>query len=115
MERSTIRNEWGDEAKFQDATTLVSRCTKLKEFSAHRTLPQLTTLDLYKNSLSSIDLAANKNLNFLNLQSNQLKSITLDHLANLTVLFLWGNNITKINLASNQHLALITLGCNGLK
>ncbi len=113
---STIyNNEYFKEAKFQDATTLVSRFTKLKEFSAHRTLPQLTTLDLENNSLSSIDLAANKNLNFLNLAYNQLTSITLDHLANLTVLFLNRNKISKINLASNQHLAWIRLESNGLE
>jgi Leucine-rich repeat (LRR) protein len=108
-------NEWWKEAKFQDATTLTSRNTGLKEFSAHRNLPQITTLDLSCNSLPSIGLTGNKNLNFLNLDCNQLTSITLDHLANLTVISLFNNKISKINLVSNQHLAWIDLQCNSLE
>jgi Leucine-rich repeat (LRR) protein len=114
-ERSTISNEWWNAAKFQDATTLVSRCTKLTEFSQHTKLPNITTLDLQNNQLSSIDLSNNKSLNFLNLFSNELTSINLSPLANLTVLWLYENKIRQINLASNEHLAWISLGSNGLE
>ena len=90
---NTIDNEWYDAAKFQDATTLVSRCTKLTEFSEHTLLPNITTLDLQSNQLSAIDLSNNKSLNFLNLANNKLTSINLSPLANLTVLWLFNNKI----------------------
>ena len=112
---NTISNEWYNQAKFHDATTLVSRYTKLTEFSAHTLYPKLTTLDLEGNKISSIDLSNNKNLNFLNLQSSQLTSINLSHLANLTVIWLFDNKIRKINLTSNEHLAFINLQSNGLE
>ena len=101
--------EYSNAAKFQDATTLVSRYTKLTEFSQHTLLPNIITLDLEGNQLSVIDLSKNKSLNFLNLQRNELTSINLSPLTNLTVLWLSGNKIRQINLASNEHLAFIDL------
>ncbi len=107
--------EYYNEAKFQDATTLVSRCTKLTEFSQHTLLPNITALDLQSNQLSAIDLSSNKSLIFLNLGNNKLTSINLSPLENLTVLWLYSNNIRQINLASNEHLAWIDLQYNGLE
>ena len=78
--------EWEDKAQFHDAYTLVSRYTKLEEYSAHALFPELTTLDLEKNGISTIDLSNNTNICFLNLRYNKLKSISLGPLSKLTVL-----------------------------
>ena len=63
-------------------------------------LTNLTTLEIFDNTLTSLVLPADlKNLEFLNIQNNQLSTLTLpDGLENLTHLYLRGNSFDSLAL-----------------
>ena len=77
-------------------------------------LTGLTTLDLYGNKLTNIDLSQNTLLTNLSLYSNQLASIDLSQNTSLTDLDLSANQLTSIDLSQNTALTELDLSENKL-
>jgi Leucine-rich repeat (LRR) protein len=74
----------------------------------------LTTLYLYNNQLTNIDLSKNTALTTLNLQSNKLTNIDLSKNTALTTLYLQSNKLTNIDLSKNTALTTLNLYNNQL-
>ena len=77
-------------------------------------LTGLTTLHLYANKLTSIDLSNNTALSSLNLNNNQLTSIDLNKNTKLESLYLNSNQLTSIDVSNNTSLTELNLGFNQL-
>ena len=77
-------------------------------------LTGLTTLDLYGNKLTNIDLGKNTALTNLKLNYNELANIDLSKNTNLTELDLSCNNLISIDLSKNTVLKILDLGGNQL-
>ena len=92
------------EAITAEDLTQVTHLSFRRHFRVALTLPigltNLTTLEIFDNTLTSLVLPADlKNLEFLNIQNNQLPALTLpDGLENLTHLYLRGNSIASLSL-----------------
>ena len=77
-------------------------------------LTGLTTLDLYGNKLTNIDLSSNVSLISLSLGSNQLTSIDLSQNISLKSVELNGNDLSNIDLSHNILLEQLDLDENKL-
>ena len=77
-------------------------------------LTGLTTLNLYGNKLTNIDLSKNTLLTNLNLYSNQLTSIDLSNNIKLTNLDLKNNALASIDISNNIELTNLDLRFNAL-
>lgn len=67
-------------------------------------LPNLQTLSLASNSLSSIDLSQNKKLASLKLDNNSLASLDVSNNANLKTLLVANNPIQDLDISNNKAL-----------
>ena len=74
----------------------------------------LTNLELNSNQLTSIDLSNNTALSSLNLNNNQLTSIDLNKNTKLESLHLNSNQLTSIDVSNNTSLTELNLGFNQL-
>ena len=86
---------------------------------------QLTTLELYDNNLTTIDVSHNTKLTYLNVGVNKLTSINVSNNAALEQLYLQNNQLTSLwacnytNLRTlwvhnNPNLTSLKCYCNGL-
>lgn len=93
-----------DESITAENLAQVTHLSFRRHFRVALTLPigltNLTTLEIFDNTLTSLVLPADlKNLEFLNIQNNQLPALTLPNgLKNLTHLYLHGNSIASLSL-----------------
>ena len=77
-------------------------------------LTGLTSLSIFENRLTSIDLSSNVSLVSLNLGSNQLTNIDLSNNTSLTNLVLNYNQLTSIDVSKNTNLTELDLQNNQL-
>ena len=87
---------------------------KIKSATGIEKLTSLTSLDLWWNNLSSIDLSKNTSLTKLYLYQNNLSSIDLSKNTSLTNLDLDHNKISNIDLNKNIALTSLCLSFNSL-
>ena len=93
-----------DESITKEDLARVTHLSFRRHFRIALTLPigltNLTTLEIFDNTLTSLALPADlKNLEFLSIQNNQLPALNLpDGLENLTHLYLRGNSIASLSL-----------------
>lgn len=75
--------------------------------------PKLTVLSLQKNHLSDLNLTSCPNLQYLNVDSNQLSTITgLEHLRHLDVLSMRKQTVPVNLLSSHLHTRALYLSAN---
>jgi uncharacterized repeat protein (TIGR02543 family) len=74
----------------------------------------LTSLDVYSNQLSSIDVSKNTALRYLNVGGNQLSSIDVSKNTALQQLAVANNQLTSINVSNNTALEQLTVRNNQL-
>ena len=121
-ELSCIGYKKTDEEKITDASGIerLTNLTSLNLYDNNLTAidisnnVNLTSLNLYYNKLNVIDISKNTNLTFLSLGYNKLSTIDLSNNVNLTELNLGYNNLTTINLSNNKNLVSLDLGNNNL-
>lgn len=75
--------------------------------------PKLTTLSLQKNHLSGLNISHSPNLQYLNVDSNQLATINgLEHLRHLDILSMRKQTVPVTILSSHLHARSIYLSAN---
>ena len=76
--------------------------------------PKLVSLNASCNKLTSIDLHANPELQYVTLNNNQLTSVRLyGTTKNVTYLSVYGNQLKSIDLSNLTNLQFLYLGFNG--
>ena len=102
---------------FFNATADFASVTKVELYSQHLTaisnlvaLPALTYLDLWTNSLTTLDVTQNSALTFLDCSYNSLTALDVHLNTALTGLGCGGNALTVVDVT--QNTALINFGCS---
>ena len=99
--------------KLTGLTTLVLYGNKLTKIDLSKNT-LLTNLNLYSNQLTSIDLSNNIKLTNLDLKNNALASIDISNNIELTNLDLSSNQLASIDLSNNTSLTTLGLSSNQL-
>lgn len=86
----------------------ISDLTGIAEF------PNLESLNVRNNSLTTIDVSDNVNLLFIWVEDNQLENINVDGLRSLEKIGADRNSLENINVTTNTALQLLTVSENGL-
>ncbi len=87
---------------------------KITNASGIEKLTNLTSLNLWYNNLTTIDISKNTNLTYLKLYNNNLSTIDVSENVNLTSLDLSENNLSTIDVSKNIKLTYLDLGYNKL-
>ena len=82
--------------------------TRLDLSRAH----SLKTLFAYRNQLASIDLLANRALDFVDLSYNALTAVSIPSLPNLRRLVLYDNALTRLSIGECPKLNYLDIHCN---
>ncbi len=75
---------------------------------------QLTSLSLYNNELTQLELSPLTTLEEVNLASNRLENLTIAGLSNLSTLYLFRNNLKSVDLTGLSKLKTIRIMQNQL-
>ena len=76
-------------------------------------MPRLKTLNVSSNSLTSLDLSNNSELEELSAYGNKLTELELSNNTKLRTLLVQSNNLTGLDLSNQTELSLIYVGNNG--
>jgi len=98
-------------------TTLIMLNCPSKEISSVKGIELLTNLeysDLEQNNITEIDLTNNIKLKYLSLSYNQLTNIDLSKNTKLENLYLQQNKLTTVNISNQPELLFLTIANNQL-
>ena len=77
-------------------------------------LTELTTLNCYNNSLTSIDISYNTNLTSVDFSYNQLTTLDVSNNTNLTTLLCGNNDLSTLDISYNTALTYLHCASNRL-
>ncbi|MBO4597168.1 MAG: T9SS type A sorting domain-containing protein [Bacteroidaceae bacterium] len=106
-----------DEYNFQNLTTLDLHNTSLTEVTfAPEHYPKLTTLNLNKNHLATLDVSGLTTLESLSISKNRLTSLNISANTELRSLSVDGNKgLSKLNLANNAKMSSLNVSSTSLE
>ncbi|MEM6718988.1 MAG: hypothetical protein AAF611_06730 [Bacteroidota bacterium] len=93
-------------------TSLTIRNESIGDLTGIEDFEQLTFLDCSGNSLQSLDVTSNSNLETLRASSNNLTSVNIDNLLLLEDADFESNDLTVINTSTNTNLEELAIGDN---
>ena len=85
-------------------TSIYCEESNVTDTSGLQKLPNLTSLDLYGNSISSIDVSQNPKLEVLTVSDNAISSLDVSRLVSLKTLNCGGNPLNELDLRNNTLL-----------
>ncbi|NHF59156.1 DUF5011 domain-containing protein, partial [Flavobacteriaceae bacterium TP-CH-4] len=106
-----ILNDYVTTANIENVGTLDIPAKGISDLAGIEDFTALVTLNLFRNSLTTLSLTENENLRFLTCSSNQLTSIDISQNIALEVLNVNSNQLTDLDVSNNT--ALIELQANG--
>ncbi len=102
------------EAEAQAYGNISANSIDIKDATGIEYFTNITSLDLFGNKLTKIDVSYNTMLTDLNLFSNQLTALDVSNNTELTILGVGLNNLTAIDVSKNTVLTKLSLGNNQL-
>ncbi len=97
-----------------DVTALKCHNRKIQTLSGLTQFTHLQSLSLYYNQIEHIDASLPDSLETLNLARNTLTSVELGHLPHLTTLYLFSNKIHTLSLTQLPSLTKLKANDNGM-
>jgi hypothetical protein len=97
-----------------DITDFTSSIAQITAVSGLGNLPNLKTINLHHNQLTTLDLTSNPELTEISLYNNSLTSINVTNNIKLVTLSASFNNISSIDLTHNTNLFLLSIPKNQL-
>lgn len=97
-----------------DVLELKCHSKKIEDGTGLSQLTSLTSLSLYNNDISSLDLTELNQLKYLNLANNQLKELNIVNLDQLETLYLFRNKLRTLNMQGLSRVTKIRMMQNKL-
>ena len=107
-------NNYVPTANINTITQLIINSKDINDLTGIEDFILLERLSCFGNSLSTLDMSQNSNLNYLNCEGNQLISIDISQNYNLIELSCDDNQLTDLNTSQNSNLEILLCGGNKL-
>lgn len=98
----------------ESVTKIVAKWQGISDATGLANFPNLISLDLENNALSSIDLSGNPLLRVLDLSNNSLTSVDFSHNSALEIVDVFDNLLTSIDVTGLSNLKFIHVDHNQL-
>ena len=93
---------------------IVATSAGIVDISGIEYFPNIITLTLLSNSITSVDLTYNPALTFLSLSANELDELDVSQNVNLTGLYANDNNLTSLDISANTQLTNLLISDNAI-
>lgn len=106
------KHQW---STVSDVTSIKCHKKRIKSAKGLEQFTALSSLSLFNNQLREFESSAYPNLSSLNLARNQLSSLTIAKLGKLQKLYVFDNNITDLALSKLPQLTMLKANSNAMK